>query len=107
MPKTYLERRCGGGGQNPKEEEMRAALAELSKPDEEHPDCWLSDESGWTIAAHQSGKIVLENVESCEGPWHMASQTPERVIELWCLLQNGAIDAIRRQPWEDGYGRSA
>jgi hypothetical protein len=99
---TYLERRWGGGGKNPKEEDLRVALAELTVLDDEHPDCWLSDEGGWTIAAHQSGAIVIENVESGEGPWHMKGQKPEVVLELWRLLQAGDIVAIRTKPWLQG-----
>lgn len=106
MAKTFLERRWGGGGQNPNEEEMRAALAELSKRDDEHPDCWLSDEEGWTVAAHQSGKIVLENVESGDGPWHLPAQTHAQVLRFWQLLQSGDVEAIRSQPWREGYGQS-
>jgi hypothetical protein len=107
MAKTFLERRWGGGGQNPKEEEMCAALAELAKRDDEHPDCWLSDEEGWTVAAHQSGKVVLENVESGDGPWHLPAQSHAQVIQLWQLLQSGDIEAIRSQPWREGYGQSS
>ena len=88
---------------NPKEVDLRAALAELAKPDEEHPDCWLSDENGWTIAAHQSGKVVLENPESDEGPWHMKNQTHESILDLWRLLQAGDIQAIRAKAWNAGY----
>jgi hypothetical protein len=100
---TCLERRWGGGGKNPKEVDLRAALAELAKPDEEHPDCWLSDENGWTIAAHQSGKVVLENPESDEGPWQMKNQTHESILDLWRLLQAGDIQAIRAKAWNAGY----
>ena len=101
---THLERRWGGGGKNPKDEDLRGALGELRETDPEHPDCWLSDENGWTIAAHESGAIVLENVESGEGPWHMKSQTAEAVLELWRLLQAGDLVTIRAKPWIEGYG---
>lgn len=100
---THLERRWGGSGANPTEKALRAALAELAKPDNEHPDCWLSDENGWTIAAYESGKVVLENPETNEGPWHMKSQNPEAMLGLWRLLQAGDIDAIRSKPWHEGY----
>jgi hypothetical protein len=104
MPKTFLQRRWGGGGQDPTEADLRDALGELAKPDEEHPDCWLSDETGWTIAAFQSGKVVLENVESDEGPWYMEDQTNDQIAELWRLLQIGDIETIRQKPWLEGYG---
>lgn len=102
---THLERRWGGGGRNPREDELRAALAELVKHDEEHPDCWLSDENGWTIAAHESGDVVLENVESGEGPWHMSNPGTEVVLDLWRQLQAGEIESIRAKSWLAGYSR--
>jgi len=100
---THLERRWGGGGQDPTDNELRAALAELATPDAEHPDCWLSSEDGWTIAAHRDGKVVLENVESGEGPWHLLGQTTDAVLELWQLLQAGEINSIRKHQWLPGY----
>lgn len=100
---THLERRWGGGGQDPSEDDLRAALAELVAPDVEHPDCWLSNEDGWTITAHQDGTVVLENVESGEGPWHMQYQPTEAVLELWRLLQVGDVDGIRERNWVPGY----
>ncbi len=104
---THLERRWGGGGKNPSEKELRTALAELASPDDEHPDCWLSDENGWTVAAHQSRKVVLENSESGDGPWHMNDQSHEAVLDLWRLLQAGDIAAVRSRPWNQGYGGRA
>jgi hypothetical protein len=100
---THLQRRWGGGGQDPTENELRTALAELDKPDAEHPACWLSNEDGWTVAAHCNGTVVLENIETGEGPWHMVGQTPDAVLYLWRLLQAGELDGIRKQPWLPGY----
>jgi hypothetical protein len=83
---------------------MRSALAELDSHDPEHPDCWLSDDIGWSIAAFESGLVTLENLESGDGPWHMKGQTREVVLELWKLLQAGNIAAIRSKGWLEGYG---
>ena len=103
MKTTYLERRWGGGGKNPSQDDLREALSELKKDDPEHPDCWLSDEDNLTIAAHQNGKVVLENPETDEGPFHLKNQSPEDIIELWRLLQAGDVAAIKAKPWIDGY----
>ena len=100
---THLERRWGGGGENPHEKEMREALDELATPDLEHPDCWLTDENGWTVSAYQTGLVVIECLDSGEGPWHMESQKPEDIIALWKLLQAGDIPTLRSQPWVQGY----
>ena len=106
MTTTYLERRWGGGGKNPSAVELRDALAELAQPDPEHPDCWLSDENGWTISAFGSGLVVFENAETGEGPFHMKRQSHEAVLELWRLLSLGEIETIRLKPWLTGYGHN-
>ena len=104
MSHTSLERRWGGGGDDPTEDEMRSALAELDTIDPEHPDCWLSHCTGWSIAAFGSGLVVLENLESGDGPWHMQGQTKETVLGLWRLLQAGDIATVRSKNWIKGYG---
>lgn len=83
MSSTYLNKRWGETAFDPTDEEMRSALDELDKPDPEHPDCWLSDEAGWSIAALETGLLVLENVETGEGPWHIPRIDREIVIELF------------------------
>ena len=105
MATTYLVRRWGCGVDNPSESDMRAALSELATEDEEHPDCWLSDENGWHIAAFGSGLVILENPETNEGPWHMIAQSHDSILHLWVLLQSGKMDEIRGKPWTNGYGQ--
>lgn len=100
---TYLEKRWGGGGKNPTELELRDALAELKRPDPEHPDCWLSDENNLTLSAYESGRVILENAETGEGPWHMSNADDELVMTLWRHLQRGEVAEIRRFPWKEGY----
>jgi hypothetical protein len=104
MTSTHLNKRWGGGEKNPSIDAMRAALMELDAHDPEHPDCWLSDESGWTLAAHEGGMLVLENVESGDGPWHLEKAEREFVIELWQALQRGDLEMLRQHDWRKGYG---
>ena len=100
---TYLETRWGGGGENPSEAEMIAALAELATPDPEHPDCWLSDENGWVVAAHEGGRIVLEDTEGDGGVRHLVTSDPDLALTLWKHLQAGELDEIAAHPWKPGY----
>jgi len=83
---------------------MRAILAELDAPDPEHPDTWLSDESGWTIAVSEQGVVVWENLEAGDKPRYQDEVSREESLRLWLLLALGDYDEIERQPWKDGQG---
>ena len=100
---TRLQRRWGETYENPSEKELRQALSDLATDDAEHPDCWLSDDEGWSIAAHQGGSVVLENIATSEGPWHLPKLSSDEVLGLWQLLQNGQIERIRQRQWIEGY----
>jgi hypothetical protein len=103
----FVETRWGGSEGSPSEERMRAILQELDVPDDEHPDTWLTHESGWTLIADQSGRIVLENVdESSAPPCHMLDVPRARMLELWLQLAAGNIGEIKRAPWRPGDGRA-
>jgi len=83
--------------------ELCEALAELKRPDPEHPDCWLSDENNWTISAHESGKVILEKGETGEGPWHILNVAEALIMTLWRHLQRGEMEEIKQFSWKDGY----
>ena len=100
---AYLTKRWGEGISDPRMEDLEAALAELDVDDPEHPDCWLADEHDWTISAFGNGRVILENPETNEGPWHMRDVPRAQIIELWNLLQRGSIDDLKQQPWKSGY----
>lgn len=86
---------------------MREIVAELDVPDGEHPDTWLSHDSGWTVSAHVCGRVVLENVEEPgQAPCHMLGVSRERVLELWLLLAAGDIEEVKRRPWLPGDGKA-
>jgi len=54
----------------PNENRMRELLAELDKSDPEHPDTWLTHESGWTLSFFEAGLLIWENGESEGKPRH-------------------------------------
>ena len=106
MARTCLTRRWGDTHDDPTDQQMRDALNELDTPDPEHPDCWLTDDSTWSIAAFASGLVILEGVAGDE-TWHLKGQSKDQVLELWRLLQAGDLAEIRSRNWLPGYGRSS
>jgi len=93
--KTGLETRWGGGPDNPTIEEMRAALAELDTPDEEHPSTWLSDDNGWTVDVYESGLVIFPHQyqDICQ----RRGVSRDEALELWLLLQRGKHDEIKHR----------
>jgi hypothetical protein len=103
MP-SHLTKRWGDSVSNPIMSDLQSALAELEADDPEHPDCWLQNEHGWSLSAFGVGLIILENVETNEGPWHMRGVSREQVLELWGLLDTGNLKELRERDWKLGYG---
>jgi hypothetical protein len=83
----------------PDEAAMSKLLHSLASPDVEHPGVSLTYESGWCASVFASGLIVLENVETGEGPWHMRLPSPQHALELWRLVACGEIEAVQSRPW--------
>jgi hypothetical protein len=107
MPTTHLNSRWGKSATNPDQDQMRAVLAELNQTDDEHPDCWLSDENGWTVSVSQNGWVVLENVETESDPRHLRLRSPDEALEIWKLLTVGDLVTLRAKPWQPGYPQIA
>jgi hypothetical protein len=99
----HLTKRWGSSVPNPSASDLQSALDELGVEDGEHPDCWLEDECGWALSAFGSGLLILENVETNEGPWHMRGVSREKVLELWRLLKAGKLAEIREHAWLPGF----
>jgi hypothetical protein len=51
----FLKLRWGGSIDNPSDDDMRRALAELDTRDEEHPDTWVGLGSGQVLSADEDG----------------------------------------------------
>jgi hypothetical protein len=84
-----LTKRWGGSVDNPKVSDLQSALAELEIDDPEHPDCWLQDENGWGLSVFGSGLIILENVETNEGPWHMRGLSRQHLARTQARRNDG------------------
>lgn len=96
--------RWGADESNVSVTRMRELLTSLNIEDEEHPDVALTHESEWCLSAFPGGLLVWENVEFGTDPKHMRNVDREKVLELWCKLAEGDIDAVSSEPWLDGYG---
>jgi hypothetical protein len=64
----------------------------------------LTHESGWSLSAFPSGRLVWEDVESDLEPRHMNGVARERVLVLWRALAAGDFGEVERNEWRDGYG---
>ena len=82
---------------------LDALVAELDQQDDEHPDISVSHESGWTLSAFPSGRVLYENFEE------LAQKPQQIVVDRWVLrdlLRALAIGDLRRveseawQPYE-------
>jgi hypothetical protein len=100
----YVESRWGGSEDEPSEERMRELLAELDENDPEHPDTWLTHDSGWSLAVFETGLVVWEHLELPDPPRHLINVTREKALDLWLQLARGHLVEIEREPWKDGYG---
>jgi hypothetical protein len=82
---------------------MRELLAELDRRDPEHPDTWLTHESGWTLTAFESGLLVWENPELPGAPRHQVGVSRDKALNLWLNLSRREIAAIEQEPWCPGH----
>jgi hypothetical protein len=98
----FLERRWGGSTEDPTVDQMRSALDELETDDDEHPDTWLTHDSGWTLTAYQTGVLIWGNDEEKVGLRHLPEVPRARILELWQLLARGDIAAVEREGWLAG-----
>ena len=106
---SYLHHRWGDDVSNPTRGDMEKALAELDADDDEHPDCWVTDdESSWTLSAFGSGLVIWERITDDERrPRHMRGISRQQVMGLWEALAAGRIADVEAQPWRPGYGQES
>jgi hypothetical protein len=71
--------------------------------DQEHPEVGLTHESGWTLSVFRRGRVVWENAETEEGPWHLSGLPRADLLGLWTALAAGDVAEIRARPWIAGY----
>ena len=96
--------RMGGDCVSPSRARMAEILAELDHRDPEHPDVWLTHDSGWTLTVHEQGVLIWENLEQGTPRRHQHGRTRDDILKLWQRLAAGFVDEIEREPWLEGDG---
>jgi hypothetical protein len=98
----FVQTRWGGSEHTPSVERLREVLGELEQPDAEHPDAWLTHESGWTLSVFESRLVVWDNLESTVEPRHQVDVSREAALEMWLELARGDLAAIEQRSWQKG-----
>ncbi len=104
MANVHLTNRWGESFAEPTLDQLKSALADLDEPEDDAPDCWLSDDDGWTVSVFESGNIVLQNVETTEGPWHVLAASRATALEYWRLLSVGDVETLKKRISRPGMG---
>src|SRR5512132_3122996 len=96
-----VQTRWGSSESDPPESRLRQILDELSTADPEHPETWLTHESGWTLSVDERGELLLLSPD--ESAQHMLGSTRDQALAYWLMLAAGKIDDLRALPWKFGY----
>ncbi|WP_198141326.1 hypothetical protein [Verrucomicrobium spinosum] len=98
----FVQSRWGDCVDDPSESKMREVLAELDVPDPEHPDAWLTHESGWTLSIFSGGSCILSNSAMDTGPQYLEAISRAEALQLWIKLSRGQVQDMQSLPWKDG-----
>ena len=99
----HVQTRWGGSETDPTEKRMLEILDELEVEDAEHPDCWLTHETGGTLSVFEGGRVAYENCESDCGPRHIANIPRLKALEMWKTLAKGDLATLEKEQWQPGY----
>ncbi len=100
-----LTHRRGAMTEHVHDADLRGLVAELDeRGDTEHPDVSVTHESGWSLSAFPSGRLLWENVEADTAVGHRAAVDRGEVLRLFRLLASDELDAVASSGWEAGYG---
>jgi len=95
-----ITHRNGAMQADPPIEAIEALLEELDGIDDEHPDVAISHDSGWTLSAFASGRLIYENVEDLD-------QLPRQILidrrvarDLFRVLAEGDLNRLEGEAWQ-------
>lgn len=95
-----ITHRSGAMESNPPIDALDALLAELDYIDQEHPDVAVSHESGWTLSAFPSGRLIYENVENLDLPARQVFADRAAARGLFGFLAAGDVERLEAERWE-------
>lgn len=98
---TYvITHRSGSMERDPPFAALDALVEELDQQDDEHPDISVSHESGWSLSAFPSGRLLYENVEDL-------AQQPRQIVvdrsalgDLLRALAMGDLQRLESEAWQ-------
>lgn len=100
---TYIEMRWGVADSTGIEQ-IREMISQMTVKDREHPDAWMTHESGWTLTLHEQGLIIWGNPDEENDDRHIAMSDAALAERLLVLLREGEISEIEMMPWQPGRG---
>lgn len=95
-----ITHRSGAMESNPPIDALDALLAELDYVDQEHPDVAASHESGWSLSAFPSGRIIYKNVEDLDLPARQLFADRTTARGLFRLVATGDLERLEAERWE-------
>ena len=112
MTPLSLQTRTGNVIDAPTRSDLRRVLAALAAHDPEHPDAWLSNADGWTVAVEEGGTVRLTDPDDrlVAARAGMDAQRDGYVIWLQFAAQGPALVARRLagpEPWTAWERRAA
>ena len=92
---SYICDRWGAMEREPRVERLRELLQSLDIEDNEHPDIARTHETGWSLSAFASGRLVWENVEAGDSnARHMTCVPRDKVLDLWLKLAQSEVVVV-------------
>ena len=101
---TSIEMRWGGSDFTGIDQ-IREMISQMTIKDGEHPDAWMTHDSGWTLTLHEQGLIIWGNPSESINDRHLVTTDSEIAERLLVLLGEGRISEIEGAiTWQPGRG---
>jgi hypothetical protein len=86
-------------------DDIDALLAELDAPaDPENPDMTVTHESGWSLSAFPSERLIWQDLEGDGPAAHIVDVDRATARRLMVAVGSGDLAAVHDAGWSPGYG---